>query len=156
MGTELLNKLSDGSSPALSPAATRSHAPDKRDKGMARVLVVEDNVITQLVTLQQLRELGCVPRTASSGVAALEAMRDQHFDLILLDCRMPDFDGYETARAIRTFEESEARQRAAIVAITGDSDVECVDKCLSAGMDGHLSKPTSIAGLRAIFERFLS
>jgi CheY-like chemotaxis protein len=69
---------------------------------------------------------------------------------------MPSIDGYTTARAIRAFEVCGNRQRCAIVAITGDDDIECVDKCLAAGMDGHLSKPTSIADLRTILERYVT
>jgi CheY-like chemotaxis protein len=141
---------------AVRPTAARSVAAMTCDETRVRVLLVEDNAITQLVTIQQLRELGCIPQTASSGTAALEAIRDQRFDLVLLDCRLPDIDGYETARRIRKLEESHDWQPSTIIAITGDSDIACVDKCLSAGMDGHLPKPTNTTALRLLLERFLT
>lgn len=88
--------------------------------------------ISQLVTLEQL---GCHARSFPR--------------LIFLDFRLPDLDGYMTARAIRFFEHAEGRPRVAIVAITGEGDIECVDTCLAAGMDGHLSKPARRARIAA-------
>lgn len=151
-----MHNLSDVSSLAPNPVAARCAEPEFVHEALTRVLIVDDNPLSQLVTLQQLRQLDCIPLTASSGAAALEAMEHQQFDLVLLDCRMPGIDGYATARAIRKFEHAGERRRCAIVAITGDDDIECVDKCLSAGMDGHLSKPTTISDLRTILERYLT
>ncbi len=137
------------------PAAARRATAEDSECLNPRVLIVDDNAISQLVTLQQLQQFGCPAEAVSSGAAALEFMRRRQVDLVFLDCRMPDLDGYMTARAIRSFEGADGRARAAIVAITGDGDIECVDKCLSAGMDGHLSKPASTADLQAILDRFL-
>ena len=151
-----MNNLSHDSSFAVQPLplrAAESGANVSEFEG--RVLVVEDNPITQLLTLQQLRQLGCTASAASSGGEAVEARKSEHFDLILLDCRLPDMDGYETARAIRKYERISERQPVAIVAVTADDDLECVDKCISAGMDAHLPKPTSVGVLRDILARYL-
>jgi len=136
--------------PVAEPRVRRRIPDNASYEAVADILVVEDNPIAQLVILQQLGELHCAARVATSGVAALELVQDMHFDLVLL----PDIDGYETARSIRAFEACHDRKPAAIVAVTGDGDIECVDKCLFAGMDGHLSKPTDVAGLRAMIGRF--
>ncbi len=150
-----MKHVSDALSHHVQSAEERRANPAHPRESSTDVLLVEDNAISQLVTLQQLRELACDPTTVSSCAGALEAIRHRHFALILLDCRMPEVDGYQTARAIRDFERSAGRERSAIVAITADCDIECVDKCLAAGMDGHVAKPTSAAILRAIFERYL-
>ena len=94
-----------------------------------RILVVEDNPITQLVAAQQLKVLSYPYQDVSDGAAALVAYELRAFDLILIDCRLPDMDGYQTVRAIRAFDRRSERRRAPIVAVTGDSDAECVDKC---------------------------
>jgi len=153
---KLLNKVSSEELPAAEPKVRRGIQDNASCEAVADVLVVEDNPLAPLVILQQLRELGCAARVATSGVAALEIVQDMHFDLVLLDCRLPGIDGYETARAIRAFETCHDRKPTAIVAVTGDGDIECVDKCLLAGMDGHLSKPTDVAGLRAMIGRFIT
>jgi CheY-like chemotaxis protein len=148
------------------PAETLFHEPKRvsiravsiAQKSVAvegRVLVVEDNPITQLVTLQQLRELGCDPRAASFGNEVLESSLSQEADLILLDCHLPDMDGYEIARAIRERERRSDRRRVPIVAVTVDSYAECAERCICAGIDGHLQKPTSIGRLREILARYL-
>jgi CheY-like chemotaxis protein len=120
-----------------------------------RVLVVEDNPITQLIALEQLKRLNCVAFAVSTGFAALEASQAETFDLILMDCGLPYLDGFETVRAIREHERDAQRKRVAIVAITANTDDECVDKCMRAGMDGYFSKPISMAELHGLLTRFL-
>jgi len=120
---------------------------------MRRVLVVEDNPVNQFVALKQLTALGFVGSAVSSGYEAVDAIKAQQFDFILMDCRLPDMDGYETARVIRNFEERNRRGRVPIVAVTVDNDEDSIQRCLSAGMDGHLPKPTSITDLREALTR---
>jgi CheY-like chemotaxis protein len=72
-----------------------------------------------------------------------------------MDCRLPDMDGYETARVIRNFEQRTARERVPIVAVTADNEHDSFERCISAGMDGHLPKPTSIADLRDALARLI-
>jgi PAS domain S-box-containing protein len=129
------------------PAETAPHTP--------RVLVVEDNVVNQKVALGQLRMLGLEGRVAGSGAEAIAALRGGgKFDLILLDCQMPDMDGYEVAREIRRLEQG--RSRIPIVAMTAyvlDGERE---RCLDAGMDDYLSKPVSTSRLGEALSRWMT
>ncbi len=114
--------------------------PDDSFDGAPKILIVDDEVVSRLVSLQQLLQLDCVPFAASSGNAAFEATIDE---------------GYATARAIRKLELSRGLQRTPIVAVTSDCDADCIDACFAAGMDGHLAKPTSTESLRLVMERFI-
>jgi two-component system sensor histidine kinase/response regulator len=119
----------------------------------SRVLVVEDNAVNQKVALGQLRVLGLEGRVASSGEEAIAALRGGGYDLVLLDCQMPDLDGYEVAREIRLLERGE--RRIPIVAMTAyvlDGERE---RCLAAGMDDYLSKPVSTARLGETLGRWM-
>ena len=118
-----------------------------------RVLVVEDNVVNQKVALGQLRMLGLEGRVASSGAEAMAALRGGGYDLVLLDCQMPDLDGYEVAKEIRRVEEG--GRRIPIVAMTAyvlDGERE---RCIAAGMDDYLSKPVSTARLGETLGRWM-
>ncbi|MDP2226711.1 MAG: ATP-binding protein, partial [Moraxellaceae bacterium] len=108
-----------------------------------RVLVVEDNPINQMVIGGLLRKLGIQPRLASSGVEAVDLMREGHdnYDLVLMDCEMPRLDGYDTTRAIRALERHLGQRRLCIVALTAHALPEHRSACLAAGMDDYLSKP---------------
>ena len=118
-----------------------------------QVLVVEDNAVNQKVALGQLRMLGLEGRVASSGAEAMAALRGGGYDLVLLDCQMPDLDGYEVAKEIRRIEEG--GRRIPIVAMTAyvlDGERE---RCIAAGMDDYLSKPVSTARLGEAMGRWM-
>ncbi|PYQ62648.1 MAG: hypothetical protein DMF58_01140 [Acidobacteria bacterium] len=129
----------------LEPAESRLHA--------RKILVVEDNVINQKVAVGQLRVLGYDAEIANNGVGAIKAVHERPFDLILLDCQMPDMDGYEVARVIRKMG-SETR-RIPIVAMTAHTMDGEREKCLAAGMDDYLAKPVSTQRLNAVLVRWL-
>ena len=121
---------------------------------MRRVLVVEDNPVNAFVALKQLTALGFVGSAVASGYEAVNAIKTQTFDVILMDCGLPDIDGFETARIIRDFEQSSHNgRRIPIIAVTLENGDDALDKCISAGMDAHLPKPTSITELRDTLER---
>ena len=124
------------------------HEPEKK-----KILVVEDNVINQKVAVGQLRVLGHDAEIANNGVGAIKAVHERPFDLILLDCQMPDMDGYEVARVIRKMG-SETR-RIPIVAMTAHTMDGEREKCLAAGMDDYLAKPVSTQRLNAVLVRWL-
>lgn len=115
------------------------------------VLLVEDNKVNQKLAVRLLERLGCRVRVADNGLLALEQMDRYHFDVVLMDCQMPEMDGYETARRIREREESTGGH-VPIIAITANAMESDLERCLVAGMDGYLTKPIDFAKLRAKLE----
>lgn len=119
-----------------------------------RVLVVEDNRTNQMVVAGMLAMSGCHCECASSGREALEAVGQSRFDLIFMDCNMPDMDGYETTVRIRHIEKA-LKQRTPIVALTANVQSGDVEKCHAAGMDDYLAKPITLIELRHMLEHWL-
>ncbi|MGH9362523.1 MAG: response regulator, partial [Thermoanaerobaculia bacterium] len=117
-----------------------------------RVLVVEDNEVNGRVIQKVLESLGCRAFLAASGREALERIEGSRFDLILMECQMPDMDGYEATRRIRNLEG--AGRRTPIVALTARAMREDRQRCLSAGMDDYLSKPAQKRDIQACLERW--
>ncbi|MFC6047339.1 ATP-binding protein, partial [Methylobacterium hispanicum] len=112
-----------------------------------RILVVEDNGINQEVAHALLTKLGHDVVLASGGAEAIERVREGRFDLVLMDLNMPLMDGYETARAIRQI--AGENLAVPIIATTADASLRARERCLSAGMQGFVSKPFDIARLKA-------
>ena len=118
------------------------------------VLVAEDNRTNKVVAAGMLRLLGGRCTVVSNGREAVEAMRGGFFDLVLMDCSMPEMDGYEATARIRLLEETTGR-RTPILAMTADIQRGDGDKCLAAGMDDVLAKPITLAALRDKLERWI-
>jgi len=121
----------------------------------ARVLLADDSGVNQVVTQSMLETLGCDFRIVGNGEAALEALRSEHFDLVLMDCDMPVLDGHATTRAIRRREHQLQSRRLPIVALTASSLVSEVEPCHAAGMDDHLAKPYNRQQLVDMLQRWL-
>jgi two-component system sensor histidine kinase/response regulator len=124
----------------------------------ARILLAEDNQINQLIALGLLRKLGYRADTVTNGLAALEALQSTRYDLILMDCQMPEMDGYDAARSIRRREQSADQgvngSPIHIIAITANAMKGDREKCLAAGMDDYVTKPIRLQELRAVLERW--
>lgn len=121
-----------------------------------RILVAEDNLVNQQVALKQLAKLGFHGDTVANGTEALAAAQRGAYDLILMDCQMPEIDGYEVTRRIRQAEKDAGRAgrgRAYIVALTAHALQGDRDRCLEAGMDDYLSKPLRLSSLQAALQR---
>ncbi|WP_373889318.1 EAL domain-containing protein [Massilia sp. TS11] len=118
------------------------------------ILVAEDNRTNQMVAAGMLAMNGCACEFASNGREAVEAARTRQFDLILMDCSMPEMDGYEATAHIRAFEESAGR-RTPLVAMTANTQRGDAEKCLAAGMDDYLAKPITLVELRQKLEKWL-
>ena len=118
------------------------------------VLVVEDNRTNQKVAAGMLSMSGCECEFAANGREAVDAARRKSFDLILMDCSMPEMDGYEATAHIRNFEEPLGR-RTPIVAMTANTQQGDAEKCLAAGMDDYLAKPITLVELRQKLDRWL-
>jgi two-component system sensor histidine kinase/response regulator len=123
--------------------------------GGRRVLLAEDNLVNQRVAVLLLQKRGYDVTVVGDGRQAVEAYREAHFDVVLMDVQMPEMDGFEALKAIRTLE-GESGQRTPVVALTAHAMAEDRDRCLAAGMDGFLSKPLSGARLQETIEQLLS
>ena len=122
-------------------------------RSAVRVLLVEDNKVNLLVGLGMLARLGCSVQTASTGREAVELLAAERYDLVLMDCQMPDMDGYEATAAIRAHEVPGGR-RTPIVALTANAVEGDRDRCLAAGMDDYLAKPFRLDDLRGLVARW--
>jgi len=122
---------------------------------LARVLVVDDNVTNQQVAAAILRKLGHRADIAENGASAIDALRTTDYDLVLLDCEMPQMDGYETAREIRLGSTGVRNPDIPILAVTAHAMLGDREKCIAAGMNDYLPKPIEPAQLAAILTRLL-
>jgi CheY-like chemotaxis protein len=113
--------------------------------------LAEDNIVNQRVAIKQLARLGYAADVVSSGVQVMEALARASYDIILMDCHMPEMDGYEAARRIRALPNSLGKLR--IVALTANAMHGDREKCIEAGMDDYLSKPVKLEELRVVMER---
>ena len=123
----------------------------------ARILLVEDNPVNQELALHMLEHLGCRASVARHGREALAALDGEVFDAVLMDCQMPEMDGYEATAAIRIREAAQGPEtrRTPIIALTAGAVEGDRDKCLAAGMDDYLSKPFSLEQLERTLRRWL-
>jgi CheY-like chemotaxis protein/HPt (histidine-containing phosphotransfer) domain-containing protein len=118
--------------------------------------VVDDHPVTRLVMTAQLAALGYAADAADSGETALAALAGQPYDAVLLDCEMPELDGYETCRRLRRLEEGNRHlRRTPVIALTAHTGAADRERCLAAGMDGHLGKPWGNEELAALLQRWL-
>ncbi|MFL9927542.1 response regulator [Herbaspirillum lusitanum] len=106
-----------------------------------RVLVVDDSATSRVVIEKQLKKFACLVETAANGGQAITAMEKSRYALVLLDCYMPDMNGYEVARYVRRMEAEQGLSHTPIIAISAEADAEHVQLCLDSGMDGILGKP---------------
>jgi CheY-like chemotaxis protein len=118
------------------------------------VLLAEDNVINQKLAGTLLARLGCTFELAGNGLEAAAAAARGGFELVLMDCMMPDMDGYEATRRIRLHEAEASLARLPIIALTANATSDDVARCLEAGMDDFLSKPYSTRALREKLARW--
>ncbi|MRV73631.1 EAL domain-containing protein [Duganella sp. FT92W] len=137
--------------PALPGQVPTLPAPSSRQ---FRVLVAEDNRTNQMVAAGMLAMNNCVCEFASNGLEAVEAAKRSRFDMILMDCSMPEMDGYEATAHIRTHEES-LGIRTPLVAMTANTQRGDAEKCMAAGMDDYLAKPITLLELRHKLHRWL-
>jgi len=118
-----------------------------------RVLLAEDNLVNQKVALIMLRKFGIEADVVATGIEALDALVGVSYDLVLMDCQMPEMDGFEATQRIR--ERERGSRRLPVVAMTANAMVGDREKCLAAGMDDHIPKPVRIDQLHRTLSRWL-
>ena len=118
-----------------------------------RVLIAEDNVISQRILAAQVKKLGYQVEVVNNGLEAVNAVETSRFDAILMDCYMPEMDGFTATQAIRR--KKTHRSKIRIIALTAETTVETVEKCLQIGMDDFLGKPFTFEDLKALLQRWV-
>jgi signal transduction histidine kinase/DNA-binding response OmpR family regulator len=148
---ELLHSLQPDAQAATPAAAPPQPVPAAV---RLRVLLAEDNEVNQLLAQAHLEALGCEVTLAANGVEALRCWQEGHHDLVLMDCQMPELDGYQATRRLRELEQAHPElPRTPIVALTANAMEGDRERCLAAGMDDYLSKPFTREALGAVMER---
>jgi CheY-like chemotaxis protein len=132
------------------PAAEgKNDTPSPRPE---RILIAEDNRINQKVVQGLLKKFGFNTEIANNGREALELTQQHHYDLLFMDCQMPEMDGYEATHQIRQHLKSDTLPIVAMTANAMDGDME---KCLACGMNDYISKPLKIAEMKAMLDKWL-
>ncbi len=122
-------------------------------KGPVRVLVAEDHPVNQRMMVKMLEKLGCLVDTVENGREAVHRVEQVAYDLVLMDCQMPEMDGYTATAEIRKRNGSQGRLP--IVAVTAHAMAEDRERCLKAGMDDYLSKPVQKEELSAMIKKWV-
>ncbi|HFE36919.1 MAG TPA: response regulator, partial [Gammaproteobacteria bacterium] len=119
------------------------------------ILLTEDNAINQMVAAEYLEKFGCTITPAGNGLEALIQIKRNRFDLVLMDCQMPEMDGFEATRKIRKWEQANGKKSIPIVAFTANAMQGDKDICISTGMDDYISKPVNVTDLEAVLIKWL-
>jgi CheY-like chemotaxis protein len=148
----LIEALSGGAKTRAAQAAPKREAGPRAEYPL-RILLAEDNLVNQKIAVRMLEKRGHSVLVASNGAEALRRLEQEPFDLLLTDMQMPEMDGFQTAAAIRAREKITGG-RLPIVAMTALAMKGDRERCLSAGMDGYVSKPMKAGDLFSTIEKF--
>jgi signal transduction histidine kinase/CheY-like chemotaxis protein len=150
----LHTKLAERSARAEKALADLERGVPEAERQQARVLVVEDNAANLKLTVRLVERLGYLTDVAANGADAISMIERMDYDAVLMDCQMPEMDGYEATKLIRKSET--AARHLPIVAMTADALSGDREKCLAAGMDDYISKPVKLHVVAAVLGRWLS
>jgi signal transduction histidine kinase/CheY-like chemotaxis protein len=139
------------------------HSDDEREidpllkKGLEnkKILIVEDNKVNRMIADKILRNMKFDPVCVESGEECIKAIKKESFDLIFMDCHMPDMDGFETTQALRKYEEEQHRNPVPVVALTANTSAEIRQECLASGMSDYVAKPIKTDTLNDVMNRWL-
>jgi CheY-like chemotaxis protein len=150
----LLQLLAERALPAgATGAASRPPRPLAAQLPL-RVLVADDNTVNQMVVVMMLNRMGYAADVVANGLEVLRALEVKVYDLIFLDIRMPELDGYDVARRVRERWATQPAGRPRLVAITGNAMQGERERCLEAGMDDYVAKPFRLDDLRVMLQRW--
>ncbi len=143
-------ELERSKKPLKSPKKTANY------RFKAKLLVAEDYPANQLVVQRFLEDLGCQVHLVNNGFEAVKALKNEHFDLIFMDCQMPFMDGYQATEEIRRSELNDnSDKHIPIIALTAHALTEDEAKCKAAGMDGWVTKPFTRQDLSKVMQQWL-
>jgi signal transduction histidine kinase/CheY-like chemotaxis protein len=120
------------------------------------ILLAEDNLANQKLAVMQIEKIGLQVKVVSNGKEALKEAFDSHCALVLMDCQMPEMDGFEATENIRKVEAKEGYERRIIIAMTANAVQGDKEKCIEVGMDDYMSKPVRINNLKEILEKWIT
>jgi CheY-like chemotaxis protein/HPt (histidine-containing phosphotransfer) domain-containing protein len=149
---DLLTEVARCTAPVLEPLEASS---DGEAGGPVRVLVAEDNATNREVVAEMLRHLGYTVDLVENGREAVEAIESTEFDAVLLDCQMPELDGYSAARKIREREQERGGRRLPLIAATAHALKGDRERALEAGMDDYIPKPIALETLAEVLRRWV-
>ena len=124
------------------------------DASQLRILLVDDDIMNRKIVTNMVSRLGHLAEAVESGLEALKQLVEKHYDLVLMDCQMPELDGYETTALIRSPLSKALNPSIPIIALTADVLSATKEACFSAGMDDYLSKPLQIRCLEEMLTRW--
>jgi signal transduction histidine kinase/CheY-like chemotaxis protein len=148
----LLLQMLGEEEPHLQDVTTAEEIVPTKEAHNCHVLVVDDNTISQMVTTKILEKMGYSVHTANNGKEAIEAIDVIDFDVVLMDCQMPEMDGFEATRILRQDKKNESLP---IIALTANAMSSDRDECLAAGMNDYLSKPIKAPALAALMQKYV-
>ena len=139
-------------------AAVKSEANQTaytQTKITGRVLIAEDNPINQTIAVKIVEKMGCHADAVGNGLEAVNALKNFPYDLILMDCHMPEMDGFEATKAIREFEKENNRKPIPIIALTASAMSSDKDQCFQSGMNDYLTKPVDIPRIHSALLKWI-
>lgn len=154
-GTQVVFEIEAGFAPPLAPPASKPIPPCKHAKNVTQqhILLVEDDLINQQILRSVLEKLGHSVTIAHNGRQALQTLLTKEYDCVLMDIQMPEMDGFEATRRIRSQQEYSKIAQIPIIALTAFAMTGDKEQCLQAGMNHYLSKPVDIHALEEILQQ---
>lgn len=133
----------------------KENADDNIDLHGAQILLVEDNPTNQMVATAMLENMGCHVTPAGNGLEAIKLVKQRSFDLIFMDCNMPEVDGFEATKMIRAYEKRESLKATTIVAFTAYAMKGDDQKCFDVGMDDYITKPVKKQAVIGVLNKWI-
>lgn len=146
-------QLKNGDANSIKTETVVNSTPQTKLSG--RVLIAEDNPINQTIAVKIVEKVGCRADAVGNGLEAVTALKSFPYDLVLMDCHMPEMDGFEATRAIREFEKQNNKKQIPIIALTASAMNSDKDLCLQAGMNDYLTKPVDVSRIHSALQKWI-